>query len=87
MVLLRALRRSASCRDLCQAGKAYSLREQGKKKSGDMNDMSLYGPPLIYVLLCSQIPVQRQAVMESWGNKFSAIPEHSGDKQGLLEKP
>lgn len=52
-----------------------------------MNDMSLYGPPLIYVLFCIQIPVQRQAVMESWGNKFSAIPEHSGDKQGLVEKP
>lgn len=52
-----------------------------------MNGMSLYGHPLICVLFCIQTPVRRQAVMESWGNKFSAIPEYSGDRQGLLEKP
>lgn len=66
---------------LCQTWKAYSLREQGKKNNcGEINDLSVYGPPRICVLFCIQIPVWRQAMMESWGNKFSAIPEHSGDR-------
>lgn len=59
---------------------AVLLENREQKNCGEMNDMSLYGCPLICVLFCIQIPFRRQAVMESWGNKFSAVPEHSGDR-------
>lgn len=42
-----------------------SENREKKKNGGEMNDISLYGPSLICVLFCIQIPVQRQAVMES----------------------
>lgn len=45
-----------------------------------MNDSVLHGPPLICVLFCIQIPIQRQAAMESWGSKFPATPGHSDDR-------
>lgn len=47
---------------------------------GEMNDSTLHSPPLINVLFCIQIPIQRKTAMESWGSKFLATPGHSDDR-------